>query len=92
MGTLPRVVLSVVLVAGLSGCGKPSEEECDNFTEHMVELSAKKAKETIADEDEAWAVAEHSAEEFKRKCMEEISTAEMNCAMSAKNFEELSRC
>lgn len=92
MGTLPRVVLSVVLVAGLSGCGKPSQEECERFTDHMVELSTKKAKEITGDDDAARASAEESREDFQKKCEAEISSAEYNCAMSAQSFDELSGC
>lgn len=92
MGTLPRVVLSVVLVAGLSGCGKPSKEECERFTDHMVELSTKKAKEIMGDDDAARTSAEESRKDFQEKCETEISSAEYNCAISAKNFDELSGC
>jgi hypothetical protein len=89
------------LVAALCmGCGKsPSDEQCKQLLDHLVDLEFKKAgatatadaqKTAIAGQKEK--VAEAKLGEFMDQCTRKTARDRVECALSATDLDAVSKC
>lgn len=100
--------LWVVLALAGTACGKsPSEDECKQLLDHLVDLEFKKAGATAADKQKAdlekqkALVVETKTAEFMAACKEKTARERVDCALSAtvldcpedkKDCQSVARC
>lgn len=89
--------IAVALLA-VAGCkNAPSEDQCKQLLEHLVELEFKKAGATATDGMKAelakqkTAVAE-AKPEFITVCVEKTAKERVVCALAAKDLEAVAKC
>lgn len=92
-----RLVIGSLLAASafLGACkNAPSEEQCKQLLDHLVELEFKKAGSTQTDAVKAEmtkqkkAVSDARTAEFMTQCTEKISRARVECAISAGDIDK----
>ena len=97
-----------VVLALAAGCGKsPSEDQCKQLLDHLVDLEFKKAGATAVDKQKAdlekqkAAVVEAKTTEFMAQCREKTAKDRVECAISAsvldcpddkKDCQSVARC
>lgn len=94
---LERFSFVMITCACLVGCGRPvTEEECFELLSHYTEKVIDQARPSTgkAERSELVLEAQQKAEldpEFAA-CTSRVSRAEFECAMVAKNADEIERC
>jgi hypothetical protein len=93
---------SWVLAALLAvGCKHgPSEDDCKQLLDHLVELEFKKAgvqsgsnANVKADLEKAReTIGEQKAPEFMEQCSKKMAKSRVNCAITAPTLEEVQKC
>lgn len=86
---------ALVLCALLGGCGgKADEEQCNELTNHLVDLLADEgAKPDNADKVKANVKADPRSELVsKQTCVGKITVAQYKCMKSAKSVEKFVAC
>lgn len=91
-GVLAVVLAAAVAVAG--GCSKaPSEEQCRELLDHLVDLEFKKAGATAGDAMKAElakqkkAVSDAKSTEFIAACTEKAVKSRVECALAATDID-----
>ena len=97
MAEMKRWILGAVLLA--TGCkNAPSEDQCKQLLEHLVDLEFKKAGAASSDAVKAdlakqkQAVSEAKSAEFLDTCTKKTSKARIECALAAGDLEGVTRC
>jgi hypothetical protein len=97
MGAMKRWILGAVLLA--TGCkNAPSEEQCRQLLEHLVDLEFKKAGATATDSakgelvKQKQAVSDAKTAEFVDTCTKKTSKSRIDCALAAVDLEGVARC
>lgn len=87
-----------VVVLAVAGCkNAPSEDQCRQLLEHLVELEFKKAGATASDATKAeiakqkTAVAE-AKPEFITVCVDKTAKERVTCALAAKDLDAVAKC
>jgi hypothetical protein len=87
-----RVWLLPLMLA--AACGKgPSEDQCKQLLDHLVDLEFKRAGATAADgqkgdlEKQKATVIENKSPDFIAACMEKTARARVECALAATAIE-----
>ena len=89
--------IAVALLAAAGCKNAPSEAQCKQLLEHLVELEFKKAGATATDALKAeiakqkTAVAE-AKPEFITVCVEKTAKERVVCALAAKDLEAVAKC
>ena len=89
--------IAVALLAAAGCKNAPSEDQCKQLLEHLVELEFKKAGATATDALKAeiakqkTAVAE-AKPEFITVCVEKTAKERVVCALAAKDLEAVAKC
>lgn len=94
---MTRWMLLVVLAAG---CGKgPSEGQCKQLLDHLVDLEFKKAGAAATTDQQKGdlakqktAVIEAKQGEFMSVCMEKTAKTRVECALSATDLDAVAKC
>jgi hypothetical protein len=94
---MKRWIVGVLLA---SGCGNaPSEEQCKQLLEHLVELEFKKAgaaatsdsmKAELAKQKQA--VSDAKVGEFVEACSKKTAKTRVDCALAATDLEAVKAC
>jgi hypothetical protein len=101
MAEMKRWILGAVLLgAGLAaGCrNAPSEDQCKQLLDHLVDLEFKKAGAASSDAVKAelakqkQAVSEAKATEFLESCTKKTARARIECALAAADLEGVAKC
>ncbi len=94
---MKRWILGVVLLA--TGCkNAPSEEQCKQLLDHLVDLEFKKAGATASDSakgelaKQKQAVSEAKSAEFIDACTKKTAKSRIDCALAAVDLEGVARC
>lgn len=94
---MKRWILGAVLVA--TGCkNAPSEDQCKQLLDHLVDLEFKKAGAAGSDSVKAeiakqkQAVSEAKSAEFLESCVKKTSRVRIECALAAADLEHVARC
>jgi hypothetical protein len=95
-----RWVIALVLVVGLPACNKaPSEDDCKQLLDHMVDLELKKSGTAGADAAKAdLAKAKASIVDAKLtdgyvdKCTKNTPKSRVACALNASDLDGVARC
>lgn len=94
---MKRWILGAVVLA--TGCkSAPSEEQCTQLLDRLVDLEFKKAGATANDSMKAeiakqkQAVTEAKSTEFLDVCMNKTTRARVECALTASDLEALAHC
>ena len=94
---MKRWILGAVLLA--TGCkNAPSEDQCRQLLDHLVDLEFKKAGATSSDAVKAelakqkQAVSEAKATEFLETCTKRTAKSRIECAIAAGDLEGVARC
>ena len=94
---MKRWILGAVLLA--TGCkNAPSEDQCRQLLDHLVDLEFKKAGATSSDAVKAelakqkQAVSEAKATEFLETCSKRTAKSRIECALAAGDLEGVARC
>jgi hypothetical protein len=94
---MKRWILGAVLVA--TGCkNAPSEDQCKQLLDHLVDLEFKKAGAVGSDSVKAelakqkQAVSEAKSAEFLEACVKKTSRGRIECALAASDLEHVARC
>ena len=97
MALMKRWILGVVLLA--TGCkNAPSEEECRQLLDHLVDLEFKKGGAIASDSAKGelaklkQAVSEAAAAKFVEICTKKTAKNRIDCAVAAVDLEALTRC
>lgn len=94
-----RWVLAGVLCAVVGCKNAPSEDQCKQLLDHLVDLEFKKAgaasgtdamKAEIAKQKEA--VASAKAEEFVGVCVDKTARSRVECALAAQDLDAVAKC
>jgi len=98
MTTMKRAMLVAVVLA--VGCSKaPSEEQCKQLLDHLVDLEFKKAgaagatdamKAEIAKQKQAVAAAK--SVEFVDVCVNKTAKSRIECALAATDLDAVAKC
>ncbi|HEU0037633.1 MAG TPA: hypothetical protein VFQ53_43780 [Kofleriaceae bacterium] len=93
---MKRWLAAVLLVAA---CGKgPSEDQCKQLLDHLVDLEFKKAGASAADKQKAdlavekKKVAENKWPEFQTACVDKTARDRVECALAATDLEGVAKC
>lgn len=83
--------VTIISLLAVSACGKPSDDDCEKFADHMVELTVKEVgiegmEDAIREE------AMKQRPEFVKACKEEGTKSEVDCALKADSLDALSKC
>lgn len=104
MGIMKRIILSLGLGLATSlfagGCKSgPSEDQCKQLLDHMIDLEFKKAgagsgTETMKAEitKQKAAVVEGKTTEFVDTCTAKTSKARVECALAANDLDAVAKC
>ncbi|HEY0481777.1 MAG TPA: hypothetical protein VGD37_29870 [Kofleriaceae bacterium] len=94
---MKRWILGAVLL--VVGCkNAPSEDQCKQLLDHLVDLEFKKAGAASGDAVKAelakqkQAVSEAKATEFLEACTKKTPKARIECALSATDLEGVTKC
>lgn len=94
---MKRWMLGAVLLA--AGCkNAPSEDQCKQLLDHLVDLEFKKAGAAVADAMKAEvakqkaAVVESKAAEFVEVCTKKTSRARVECAIATVDLDGVAKC
>ena len=97
MGHMKRW-LALALIVGACGKG-PSEDQCKQLLDHLVDLEFKKAGATAtADSQKAdlskqkSAVVETKSSEFIGACMDKTAKDRVDCALAATDLDAVAKC
>ncbi|MGE0546666.1 MAG: hypothetical protein AB7O24_16580 [Kofleriaceae bacterium] len=89
----------LVLVVALAACkDAPSQAQCQQLLDHLVNLELDNAgannSETVKAElaKQKQAVASAKAEEFLNVCMNKTARARVECALAAKDRDAVAKC
>ncbi|SRR5258706_7682587 len=98
---MKRWALVALFAAHLGiGCGKgPSEDQCKQLLDHLVDLEFKKAgTAATADTQKAElvkqkaAVVENKWPDFLKECSEKTAKDRVECALAATDLEAVAKC
>lgn len=102
MAGMKRWIVAVGLAGGLLGMGcknGPSEDQCKQLLDHLVDLEFKKAgaaggTDTMKAEitKQKAAVAEAKSGEFVETCTTKTAKARVECALSANDLDAVAKC
>src|SRR5215467_10528873 len=89
-----------LLAAGLvTGCkNAPSEDQCKQLLEHLIDLEIKKAGAASSDAAKAelakakQAVSEAKSAEFLDACVKKTARSRVECVLAAGDLEGVARC
>lgn len=70
----------------LSGCGKPTQEQCDEFADHFVEL-LKESRERPSSRINKLADEQH--DKIVEACIEDGSVEEVECVLAQKSIGDV---
>jgi hypothetical protein len=94
---MKRWILGAVLLA--TGCkNAPSEDQCKQLLDHLVDLEFKKAGAAGSDSVKAelakqkQAVSEAKSAEFLDACVKKTSRGRIECALAAADLEHVAKC
>jgi|SRR4051794_6399012 hypothetical protein len=94
---MKRWILGAVLLA--SGCkNAPSEDQCKQLLDHLVDLEFKKAGAASSDAVKAelakqkQAVSEAKSTEFLEACARKTAKARVECALAAGDLDGVAKC
>ena len=94
---MKRWILGAVLLA--MGCkNAPSEEQCKQLLDHLVDLEFRKAGATGSDAVKAelakqkQAVSEARSAEFLDACVKRTAKSRVECALGAGDLEGVAKC
>lgn len=97
MGAMKRWIAGAVLL--VTACkNAPSEDQCKQLLDHLVDLEFKKAGATSSDAVKAdlakqkQAVSEAKAAEFLQTCTRRTAKPRIECALAASDLEAVARC
>jgi hypothetical protein len=97
MFAMKRWILGAVLLA--MGCkNAPSEDQCKQLLDHLVDLEFKKAGATGGDTVKAelakqkQAVSEARSTEFLEACVKRTARSRVECALGAGDLETVAKC
>jgi hypothetical protein len=90
----------VVLLLVAGACGKgPSEGQCKQLLDHLVDLEFKKAgASATADQQKAdlakqkAAVVENKQTEFMNVCVDKTTKPRVECALAANDLDSIAKC
>ncbi len=99
MVAMKRVMLIAVLVAW-AGCSKgPSEDQCKQLLEHLVDLEFKKAGAAASGDalkadlaKQKAAVIETKSGDFIAACKDKTAKSRVECALAATDLEAVGKC
>jgi len=90
----------LVFVLALVGCGKgPSQDQCKQLLDHLVDLEFKKAgaaasadaqKSDLAKQKQA--VVDNKAKDFVAACVDKTARDRVECALQATDLEAVAKC
>ena len=91
---------ATLLAAGLAtGCkNAPSEDQCRQLLEHLVDLEIKKAGAASSDAvkaelaKEKQVVSEAKSAEFLEACVKKTAKSRIECVLAASDLEGVARC
>jgi len=95
------MLLVVTIVAtGAAACGKgPSEGNCKQLLDHLVDLEFKKAGASATTDQQKGeltkqktAVAEAKQPEFMGVCVDKTAKSRVDCALAATDLEAVAKC
>ena len=97
MEHMKRLLLAAVLAAG---CGKgPSEDQCEQLLDHLVDLEFKKAGASAAAEAQKTDLAKQKAtviaakwSEFSAACEDKTAKERVECALAANDLDAVAKC
>jgi tetratricopeptide (TPR) repeat protein len=96
-GAMKRWLLGGVLLA--MGCkNAPSEDQCKQLLDHLIDLEFKKAGATATDAmkteiaKQKKAVSEAKATEFVEACTKKTSKIRIDCALAAADLDAVAKC
>lgn len=90
-----------LLVATLcAGCGKtPSDEQCKQLLDHLVDLEFKRAGSSASDDSQKQDLAkqkdkvvEAKTSEFMAQCTQKTARDRVECALAATDLEAVGKC
>jgi hypothetical protein len=95
---MKRLIVAVTLLA--SGCkNAPSEDQCRQLLDHLVDLEFRKAGALASNEalkaelaKQKKAVSEAKATEFVESCVKRTAKARIECALAALDLDAVARC
>ncbi len=95
---MTRWILIVALAVG--GCRKaPSEDQCKQLLDHLVDLEFKKAGASATNEamkaeigKQKQAVSDAKSAEFMKACADKTTRARVECALSATDLDAVAKC
>src|SRR5512143_3098746 len=97
MAPMKRWILGGVLLA--AGCkNAPSEDQCKQLLDHLIDLEFKKAGAAAADSMKAedakqkQAVSQAKATEFVEACTKKTAKSRIECALAAGNLDAVAKC
>jgi spermidine/putrescine-binding protein len=97
MAAMKRWILGAVLVA--TGCkNAPSEDQCKQLLDHLIELEVKKAGAASSDAVKTelakakQAVSEAKSTEFLETCTKKTAKARVECVLAAGDLEGVMKC
>lgn len=96
-GVMNRWILGAVLLA--AGCkSAPSEDQCKQLLDRLVDLELKKAGATANDSMKAEiakqkrAITDAKSAEFLEVCTKKTAKARVECALAAPDLDALAHC
>ena len=97
MAAMKRWILGAVLLA--TGCkNAPTEDQCKQLLDHLVDLEFKKAGATGGDAVKAelakqkQAVSEARSAEFLEACVKRTARSRVECTLGASDLEAVAKC
>jgi len=95
---MKRWILAGVLLA--TGCkNAPSEDQCKQLLDHLVDLEFKKAGAAASSESmkseiakQKLAVSEAKATEFIESCTKKTARSRIECALGASDLDAVAKC
>ena len=97
MAAMKRWILGAVLLA--TGCkNAPTEDQCKQLLDHLVDLEFKKAGATGGDAvkteltKQKQAVSDARSAEFLEACVKRTARSRVECALGAGDLEGVARC
>lgn len=78
----------------LAGCSKPSQELCEEFADHVTELTVKDVNEKMGESVEAFTRAQIAArrDDDIKKCLETGSVRKIKCMLKADTAADAKAC
>ena len=97
MATMKRWILGAVLLA--TGCkSAPTEDQCRQLLDHLVDLEFKKAGATGGDvvktdlAKQKQSVSEARLAEFLEACVKRTARSRVECALGSSDLEAVAKC